>query len=133
MTAALLEQRRAPTLAGVKLILSILAAIAVLLTPAGSMSGGAAMAAMSATHDLATTVSHHGMASAPAMGHCADREQPGKQQQPESCCIVACSALPAEPARLPAFSPSSLPPAATVPADSDGLTAEAATPPPRLS
>jgi hypothetical protein len=105
---------------GVKLVLSLLAALAVLLMPAGMGERGAAMAA---THDMASA----------GMGHCADLPQPAKEQPPESCCVVACSALPAEPIGLTSFSSPPLAHSGASPAHLHGLPAEAATPPPRSS
>jgi hypothetical protein len=105
-------------LAGVKLVLSFLAALAVLLMPFGMAEPGAAMAA---THDAAMAHTEH----------CAEQPEPGKKQPPESCCVTPCSALPAEPAvRASIAAPAPAHPAAA-PADLHGLSVEAATPPPR--
>lgn len=121
MSMRLPMRRPALILPGVKLFLSILAALALLLMPAGMGERGAAMAA---THDLAMPA---------GMGHCAEQPEPGKPQPPESCCVLACSALPAEPVGLASFSASALVHPAATPADWHGLSAEAATPPPRSS
>lgn len=121
MSGGLPLRSRAPILAGVKLVLSILVAVAVLLMPAGMSGRGAAMAA---THDMAASA---------GMGHCAEKPEPAKDQPPESCCVLACSALPAEPVELTSFSAPLLPHSAAAPADLYGLSAEAATPPPRSS
>lgn len=103
----------------VKRVLSILVVLAVLLMPAG-MSGGAA--AMAAAPE-----------STAAMGHCADMPEPDDNKAPESCCIVACSALldgesalAAPPAPAPAYE-------TEIRVVRHGLPAEAATPPPRFS
>jgi hypothetical protein len=101
----------------VKRVLSILVALAVMLLPAG-MTGVAAAAApeMAAMAD-----------------HCAGQPQPDSPKAPESCCVIACSALPEGQRGLPA----PLPPAVTYVAEVHsirrGLPAEAATPPPRFS
>jgi hypothetical protein len=105
----------------VKLVLSILAALAVLLMPAGMGERGAAMAA---THDMTVGAD---------LGHCAQKPEPAKDQPPESCCLVACSALPAEPVGMNEISSPVLGHAAVTAANLHGLAAEAATPPPRAS
>ena len=96
-------------------------ALAVLLLPAG-MGGRAA--AMAPAHEMTATA---------GMDHCAQKPEPGKDQPPESCCVLACSALLSGPGALAPILPSVPAHAAAVPGDHDGLPAEAATPPPRRS
>jgi hypothetical protein len=102
-------------------LLALFVALAVLLAPAGMMS---AAAAMPATHDMAASM---------PMDHCAGQPEPDQNKAPESCCIVACSALPGGRGEL------APPPSATLSYQAialsahPGLTAEAATPPPRFA
>jgi hypothetical protein len=101
--------------------LAFVLALAVLLAPAGIMS---AAEAMPATHDMAASM---------PMDHCAGQPEPDQKKAPESCCIVACSALlggRGEIAAPPAAPLSYEPTALSVHL---GLTAKAETPPPRMA
>lgn len=104
----------------VKLVLSILTALALLLTPAGMTGSGAAAA------------STHEMTMSTGMKHCADEPKSGDEQPAENCCIVACTALLAQPVRLAEIDLPALRHPAQSLADHRGLRAEAATPPPRF-
>ena len=100
--------------------LAFFVALALLLAPAGMMR---AAAAMPATHDMA--------ASMPT-DHCAGQPEPD-QKAPESCCIVACSALLGGRAEIAAPPAATLTYEAIAPSVHLGLTAEAETPPPRTA
>jgi hypothetical protein len=102
-------------------LLAFILALAVLLAPAGMTE---AAAAMPATHDM--------VASMP-MAHCAGQAEPDQKKAPESCCIVACSALLGGPGGISAPLPATLPYEAIALAAHIGLTAEAETPPPRFA
>jgi hypothetical protein len=104
---------------GVKLVLSIFMALALLLTPAGMTGSGAAAA------------STHEMTMSTGMEHCADQPESGDEQPADSCCVVACTALLAQPVRLAEVDLPTLPHPAASLEDHRGLRAEAATPPPR--
>jgi hypothetical protein len=101
-------------------ILSLLIALALLLMPVGMVGGGPATAA---SHDMTMA----------AGSHCADQPQPSEEQPPRSCCMVACAAFLAEPPIVAAAAASPLPYRRALSPAQHGLTAEADTPPPRLS
>lgn len=105
-------------LGGVKLVLSLLVALAVLFAPMGMMSTNAAPL--------------HKMTAAP-MDHCAGKQQPDKKQPPQNCCVMMCAALVAVPAAIVVPANPPLDHQVIEPVARHGLTAEAATPPPRSS
>ena len=100
-------------------LLAFVLALAVLLAPAGMAP---TFAAMPAPHDMAASM---------PMDHCAGQQEPDQKKAPESCCIVACSALLGGRGEIAA------PPAASISYESIalsahlGFSAEAETPPPR--
>jgi hypothetical protein len=102
-------------------LLALFVALAVLFAPAGMMS---AAAAIPATHDMAASM---------PMEHCAGQPEPDQKKAPESCCIVACSALLGGRGEIAAPPAATLSYEATAPSAHLGLTAEAATPPPRFA